>query len=155
MADSIADVRCPSCGAPAKYDIIQGRYLCAYCGAAVAVSDALAQKQGFRSIQQAKIRASALQRRLMRASCTGCGAELVLEEGEAMTGCAFCGRALVRKDYLASDELPELIIPFRITREEAETCLRDWCRRNARRPEAKRLLSCFRAIHISTPSTYR
>ncbi len=74
MAGSIADVRCPSCGAPAKYDIIQGRYLCAYCGAAVAVSDALAQKQGFRSIQQAKIRESARQRRLLRASCTGCGA---------------------------------------------------------------------------------
>ena len=141
MAGSIADVRCPSCGAPAKYDIIQGRYLCAYCGAAVAVSDALAQKQGFRSIQQAKIRESARQRRLMRASCTGCGAELVFEEGEAMTGCAFCGRALVRKDYLASDDLPELIIPFRITREEAVGCLRDWCRRNARRQEAKHLLS--------------
>ena len=139
MEGSIADVRCPSCGAPAKYDIIQGRYLCGYCGCAVAVSDAMAQKQGFRSIQQARIRQSAAQRRLMRASCSGCGAELVFEEGEAMSGCAFCGRALIRKDYLASEDLPELIIPFRITREEAEKCLLDWCARNAGKPEAKHL----------------
>jgi predicted RNA-binding Zn-ribbon protein involved in translation (DUF1610 family) len=139
MAGSIADVRCPSCGAPANYDIIRGRYLCAYCGAMVELRDAMAQKQGFRSIQQAKIRESAQQRRLMRANCTGCGAELVFEQGEAMSNCAFCGRALVRKDYLASEDLPELIIPFRITREEAMGCLNEWCAKNARRPEAKHL----------------
>ena len=139
MKGTIADVRCPSCGAPARYDIIKGQYLCAYCGGTVGVEDALAQKKGFRSLQQEKIRQSAEQYRLLEASCTGCGATLVLEEGEAMTGCAFCGRALVRKQYLVSEELPELILPFRITREEAASCLGEWCRKNRRRGEAKHL----------------
>ena len=146
MEGSIADVRCPSCGAPAKYDITAGRYLCAYCGAAVGVRDAMAQKQGFRSLQQSKIRASSAQRRLLRANCSGCGAELVFEEGEAMSSCAFCGRALVRRDYLVSEELPELIIPFRITRAEAAGCLADWCRKNARKPEAKHLSAAADAL---------
>ena len=146
MEGTIADVRCPRCGAPARYDIRRQQYLCAYCGAAVGVRDALAQKQGFRSIQQAHIRASAQSRRLMRAGCTGCGAELVFDEGEAMTTCAFCGRALVRKEYLADAELPELIIPFRITRDEAAACLEDWCRRNPRRPEAKHLRAGMAAL---------
>lgn len=139
MQGSIADVRCPSCGAPAKYDILSGRYRCAYCGGSVAVSDAMAQKQGFRSIQQAKMRESEALRRMRKASCTGCGASLVFEEGEAISNCAFCGRALVRGDYLASEDLPELILPFRITREEAADCLLEWCRKNARRPEAPQL----------------
>ena len=139
MEGTLADVRCPGCGAPAHYDIIKEQYLCAYCGGRVGIRDALAQKQGFRSIQQKKIRQSAEGYRLFRTSCSGCGAELVFEEGEAMSGCAFCGRALVRKEYLVSEELPELIIPFRITREEAAGCLEDWCRRNRRKREAGHL----------------
>jgi len=139
MSESIADIRCPSCGAPAKFDILRQQYLCSYCGGTVGIRDAQAQRQGFRSIQQEKIRQSADCRRLLRASCTGCGAELVFEEGDALTGCAFCGRALVRKDYLSSDEMPELIVPFRITREEAAESLSQWCRKNAGKAEAKHL----------------
>ena len=139
MEGTIADVRCPSCGAPARYDILSGQYRCAYCGGAVGVKEALAQKQGFRSLRQKEILRSARERRLLRASCTGCGAALVFEEGEAMQSCAFCGRALVRQDYLASEELPELILPFRLTQEEAAACLEDWRRKNALRPEARLL----------------
>lgn len=139
MQGTIADVHCPSCGAPAKYDIIKGRYVCAYCGGKVEVSEALAEKQGFRSIQQVKIRQSAGNFRLMQANCTGCGASLVFEESEAMSSCAFCGRQLVRKEYLNSSEMPEMIIPFRITKEEAADCLEDWCRKNSSRPEARHL----------------
>jgi len=75
----------------------------------------------------------------MHVSCTGCGAELIFEENDAITNCSFCGRSLVRKDYIASEELPELIIPFRITREEAVFCLEEWCKRNAGKAEAKHL----------------
>ncbi len=139
MEGTIADVRCPSCDAAAKYDIIRGRYLCTYCGSKVEVQEALAQKQGFRSIQQEKIRQSAKNRRLLRADCPGYGAELVFEEGEAMSNCAFCGRTLVRRDYLSSKELPEMIIPFRITREEAVDCVKDWCQKHTRKAEAKHL----------------
>ena len=139
MEGTIADVRCPSCGAPAKYDIIRQHYHCAHCGGKVGINEALAQKQGFRSIQQEKIRQSADKYRLMRANCTGCGAELVFEENEAQSNCAFCGRALVRKAYIASEEMPEMIIPFRITREEAAGCLLDWCGKNAGKAEAKHL----------------
>ena len=139
MTGTIADVHCPKCGAPAKYDIIKQYYQCSYCGGKVELSAAQAEKQGFRSLQQDRIRQSAGNFRLMRANCSGCGAELVFEEGEAMTGCAFCGRALVRQEYLSSADMPEMIIPFRITREEAARCLREWCAKNARRPEAKHL----------------
>ena len=139
MKGTIADVRCPSCGAPARYNIIKQEYLCGYCGGTVGTKEALAQKKGFRRLQQQKIKESAGQYRLLQADCSGCGATLVFQEGEAMASCAFCGRALVRTQYLASADLPELILPFRITREEAAGCLEDWRRRNARKAEAKHL----------------
>ena len=71
MEGTIADVRCPNCGAPAHYDIIRQNFLCGSCGSRVEVSEAAAQKQGFRSMQQEKIRSSAKQYRLMRAACSG------------------------------------------------------------------------------------
>ena len=104
------------------------------------VSEAAAQKKGFQKLRQEKIRQSAEQHRLLRADCPGCGAELVFAEGEAMSVCAFCGRTLVRKEYLHSAGMPEMIIPFRITRDEAAACLEEWCRQNSGKSEAKHLL---------------
>ncbi len=139
MGANFADVHCPSCGAPAHFDIVSQQYLCAFCGSRVGIKDAIAQKQGFRAFRQKKIKESAGQYHLMRGTCTGCGAELVFPEGEAMTNCAFCGRALVRKEYISSEDLPELIIPFRITEEEARSCLEEWCDNNAGRSEARHI----------------
>ena len=136
---SIADVHCPKCGAPAKYDIIRGSYQCGFCGNRVELSEAMAEKQGFREMQQEKIRSSSQRYQLMHAACSGCGAEIVFDENEAMSNCAFCGRALVRKNYTRSKDMPEMILPFRITREEAEGCLSEWCRKNSGKAEAKHL----------------
>ena len=117
----IADIHCPNCGAPAAYDIRSGVYACQHCGGKVTVDAAQAQKRGFRDLQQAKMQSSASKYRLQHASCSGCGAEVVFEEDEALANCAFCGRALVRKKYLHKKNLPEIVIPFQITKEEAGT----------------------------------
>ena len=139
MEGCIADVRCPNCGAPAKYDIIKHQYLCSYCGGHAEIEEAIAQKKGFRSILKSRIKREAEKYHLISEECPGCGAKIVVEEGEAVSDCAFCGAALVRKTYLVSDNLPEMIIPFRITKEEAQNCLREWCGKNVIRTEAKHL----------------
>ena len=135
----IADIHCPNCGAPASYDIRTGVYACHHCGANVTVSDAQEEKRGFRELQQRKLQESVKKYRLQYASCTGCGAKVVFAENEAQANCAFCGRALVRKDYLHSKNIPEIIIPFQITKEEAQECLARWCEKNRRKKEAKLL----------------
>ena len=119
MEGNFADVRCPGCGAPAHFDIIKQHYLCGYCGGTVGIKEAQTQKKGFRRLRRAKIKESAGQYSLMQASCSGCGATLVFPEGEAMTDCAFCGRALVRTQYLASSarkvtavEIDRMLIPI-------------------------------------------
>ena len=57
MEGTIADVRCLSCGAPAKYDVVLQSYVCAYCGGQTALSQAQAQKQGFRKLHRLRSRA--------------------------------------------------------------------------------------------------
>ncbi len=141
MKNSITDIHCPNCGASAEFDIVRQEYLCGYCGGKIQISDALREKQGFRTILGKRIRSEAKKYRLLRASCNNCGADVIFEEGSAISKCAFCGRDLVRRDYLGSEGMPECIIPFQLTREEAAEMLSDWCGKNKRKPEAKKLRS--------------
>ena len=135
----ITDIHCPQCGGPACFDIVQQTYLCSYCGAPVTISEAIREKQGFRRLQRGKMKDDAARFSLSSASCSGCGATVVFEDHEALTRCAFCGRSLVRSEYLNIDGLPESVIPFAITEGEAQERLREWCRKNQHRPEAKKL----------------
>ena len=135
----ILDIRCPNCGAPAHFDIIKQLYLCSYCGGTVGISEARQQVQGFRKIRSQKLQDSIKHYHLSRAVCTGCGAEVVFEENEALSNCAFCGSSLVRKDYLSSKDMPECVIPFALTEAEAKARLEEWCNQNSAKSEAKNL----------------
>lgn len=139
MTEGLADIRCTSCGAPAKFDIVRQTYVCTYCGQHVGISEAQHQKQGFRTIQRSRLNDSIQNFSLFKGSCTGCGAEIIFEENEALTACAFCGNTLVRKEYLKLEEMPECIIPFALTPDEANDRLNDWCDANSSKPESKLL----------------
>ena len=131
------DIHCPSCGAPAYYDIRKRMYNCSYCGNKVGIDKAKNQGKGFRDVNHKKMREAIKKFELQKATCTGCGAKVVFEAGEAVANCAFCGRSLVRKTFTYTDIIPELIIPFVITLDEAKGILADWCTKNKHKKEAK------------------
>ncbi len=131
------DIHCPSCGAPAYYDIRKRFYNCSYCGNKVGIDAAKNEHKGFREISHRKIQKSIKDFELEKAVCTGCGAEIIFNTGDAVANCAFCGRSLVRKAFVNAEDIPELIIPFAITEEEARGILAEWCRDNKHKKEAR------------------
>lgn len=139
----LLDIHCSSCGAPATYDIVQHTYTCAYCGNKTGINEALAEKQGFRDLRQQQLGEQRATFHAASAHCSGCGATIVFPENEPLANCSFCGRALVRKEYLKTHEFPELIIPFRLTKEEAKARFEEWCNANSSKKEAKHLRSCI------------
>ena len=139
----LLSIHCSTCGAPAAYDIVRHTYACAYCGNLTSVGEALRQRRGFRSLRQQMLKRGGGDFRAVSCSCTGCGAEVVFPENEVLQSCSFCGRALARGKYLKDPEFPELVIPFRLTPDEARERFRAWCDRNSRRPEARHLASCL------------
>ena len=130
-------IYCGSCGAPAKFDIAGQVYRCAYCGGVTGIREPLTEKQGFRRAHRTRLAEQRTHFPLHTARCTGCGAEVIFPEGEALTGCAFCGRNLVRKEYLGIEGFPEILIPFQITAEQARENLLIWCKKNRGKPEAR------------------
>ncbi len=133
------DIHCPSCGAPAYYDIRKHMYDCSYCGGKVGIDRAKSEHKGFREISRKKKREALKNFELQKAVCTGCGAEIVFDAGEAVANCAFCGRSLVRKAFVNADDIPELIVPFSLTETEAQGILADWCEKNKRKKEAREI----------------
>ncbi len=139
MDGRITDIHCPKCGAPADFDIIRQKYLCSHCDGQVEIGEAVGQFRGFRKLRADHLKESVRSFRLFRASCSGCGAEVVFEKNEAVSTCAFCGRKLVRTEYLNTSDMPEAVIPFAVTEEEAEDLLDRWCADNKGKKEAKLL----------------
>ena len=144
--ERIFDIKCPKCGAPASFDIPTQKYLCSFCDGEVGIQDAILQTQGYRSLQHKKLKDDVKKFKLLKTSCTGCGSELLFEENEPLSNCAFCGRNVVRHSYLEYEEMPESVIPFGITKEEAKRILEDWCKQNKNLSEAKHIHSLIDSL---------
>lgn len=56
--------------------------------------------------------------------CAECGAQVISQSNEVSTYCAFCGQNTVNFDRLGSKKMPDYIIPFDKTKEEAIKSIR-------------------------------
>ncbi len=57
-------------------------------------------------------------------TCTSCGAQLLVNGVEASTYCAYCGQPTIVLERVSEELRPKYIIPFKITKDEAETLIR-------------------------------
>lgn len=132
----ILNIHCPSCGAPAQFDIVYQQYRCKHCDSEVTVEDAKKEQEQFSLKDKMKDKREF---DFEITSCSGCGATIVFEENEALSNCEFCGRSLVRKRYISHSKMPNYVIPFGITKEEATEKVLQWCEQNNNKKEAKHL----------------
>ena len=58
-------------------------------------------------------------------SCGSCGGEVIINGSEASTKCIYCGNSTVIFNRISRQKRPKYIIPFIITKEEAEQAVRD------------------------------
>lgn len=58
-------------------------------------------------------------------TCSECGGEIVIHGSEASTKCVFCGNANVVFSRVSKEKMPDLIIPFTVTKEQALTAIRN------------------------------
>lgn len=58
-------------------------------------------------------------------TCSECGGEIVIHGSETSTKCVFCGNANVVFSRVSKEKMPDLIIPFSITKERALSAIRE------------------------------
>lgn len=146
MQQDVLNIFCPNCGAPANFDIVHQLYQCGHCGGQVTIEEAAQAKKQFQEALSKRVQDTAHSYELETAHCAGCGAEVVFAKSEAMAKCDFCGRSLVRKEYVVSADAPQSVIPFALTKKEAVQRLEEWCQKNSGKEEAKLLPKYFKDI---------
>lgn len=132
-------IKCDGCGAPAEYDIIHQNYHCQNCGATTDLHAPIRALERYRKLHEQEVKANKQADKCKKYNCPNCGAVVVIDATEATGNCDFCGTKMVNSDFVDSDSFPELIIPFKITLEEAKEELRKWLKENSSKEEAKSL----------------
>ena len=66
--------------------------------------------------------------------CKNCGAVIITEINTAATTCSFCGAGVVLADRLSGILAPSKVIPFSISKEQAQEAFKKWCRRGLLTP---------------------
>ena len=122
---------CPQCGSAARYDIADRVYHCALCGSDTSPGEQLDKSRQWQKLRQKKLKEDVKLSSTLLYSCPGCGAKVIVREGEALGTCSFCGGSLVRREYMGNDAFPESVIPFRISLEDAREKLKKWNRTKA------------------------
>ena len=120
-------ISCPSCAGSMGYDILRQSYACPYChqtGDSRLAQNQLIQWRHMKSRQQGEPLS------VVSTSCPSCGASVLFAKGEVSNSCGFCGGNLVLDAFIAEEQLPDIIIPFVLTREDAVERLEGWIRRH-------------------------
>jgi len=67
--------------------------------------------------------------------CQNCGAVLITEPQTTAIKCSFCGAGIVLSDRLTGVYSPDYVIPFSITKEQAQEAFKKWCRKGLLTPK--------------------
>lgn len=67
--------------------------------------------------------------------CENCGAVIVTDGDTTATTCSFCASPVVLADRLSGILAPSLVIPFTITKKQAEEAFIKWCRKGLLTPK--------------------
>ncbi len=132
---SVVAYKCPNCDGELTFDPSSQKFTCAYCGSAFALDEL---KQHAPEENEQKEKGPSARKAESSAeeggeanlfTCPSCGAQIVTGLNTAATECFYCHNPVVLSGRLSGEYLPKKIIPFKITREEAETRFQEWLRK--------------------------
>ena len=79
-------------------------------------------------------------------NCKNCGAVLLTDTQTTATKCSFCGAGIVISDRLSGSLAPESVIPFSISKAQAQEAFKKWCRKGLLTPNDFRVADRIKDI---------
>jgi len=121
--------KCINCGGPLQYDPAKLKFACEYCRSDFTEDELkkhwgeLDQELGQDAVEEPETsaeNADDFSANTVIYSCQNCGAEIVAEKTTAATFCIYCHSPVVLTNRLTGQYKPDLVIPFKISKEDAE-----------------------------------
>lgn len=126
--------KCPACGGGLQFDPDSQKFKCEYCLSKfteVELEAVNPMKSEDRKAEPEEIQTEAAPEAqnaegLMAYSCPSCGAEVMTDETTAATFCYYCHNPVVLTGRLDGVYKPSRLIPFSITKKQAEEKFLEW-----------------------------
>ena len=131
MSD-LQEYKCPCCGGSVAFDSESQMLKCPYCDTEFKVDDLKAYGEALDSDREDSMEwedhkekqwEQGEETTLRSYICRSCGGEIVCDSTTAATSCPFCGNAVVMSENVSGMLKPDLVIPFKLTKEDAKAAL--------------------------------
>ena len=141
MPDTSVSYKCPKCGAPLTFRPGHNHVTCEFCDAKISIAemDALFAQKQEKAVDAAEKKEAqwnienvsgtwddAETVHMMIQTCSSCGAELVSDGNTMATECAYCGSPNMIPRRFDGMLRPDVIIPFKKTKDEAVAALTEF-----------------------------
>lgn len=128
--------KCPNCGADMMYNAETGKLSCESCGHEENIEnmpklspDDIDEVYGdYEDITEDTSFNTYEEDAPTQYQCKNCGAVLITAEETTATTCSFCGAGMILGDRLSGSLAPAKLIPFTISKEEAQNAFKKWCK---------------------------
>lgn len=131
----VIQYKCPNCGADMAFDSTSGMLHCGSCQRNDSVDTFERSKSTNNSTQANKNNKYFTENEATEYKCNNCGAHLITDKNTSATTCSFCGAGMVLSDRLDGHLSPELIIPFKISKEQGMEAFKSWCKKGLLTPK--------------------
>lgn len=130
---SVKEFKCPGCGAKLKWDAQEQKMKCDYCDNIydIATLEEFGQEEAENPADQYvwdPYSGSGEVDGVKTYICKSCGGEISVSTDSAASSCPYCDSPVVLDGNVSGMLRPDLIIPFKKTKEEAQAALRKFCK---------------------------
>ncbi len=137
MSKQTTSYQCPCCGAELNFSAADGNMQCEYCGSELDIEAVKEFNESLaRASETAEEPAIPSYEDMPQAEdkwddedmnvyvCPFCGAEIVTDDTTAASKCPYCDNNMVYNAKISGENKPDVIIPFKVTKEQAEAALK-------------------------------
>lgn len=134
--------KCPCCSAPISFSAQEQQLTCSGCGNKYTPAQLQSYEHIMDSKQQDEMNwggydaTQMTEEGLTGYHCSSCGGEVAGDGNTAATCCPYCGNSTILPTRLQGMYRPDYVVPFRLSKEDAQGALRNFCK-------GKRLLPKF------------
>jgi len=136
MENTVSSYKCPCCDAPLEFSASNGKMKCSYCDSELDIETVREYNDmvgdGEDDSEKDKASYSAVHSSddtwdddsMNVYFCQFCGAKIVTDDTTAAMKCPYCDNNMVFENKLSGEFRPDVIIPFKVTKKQAEDALR-------------------------------
>ena len=156
MASEITNHKCPACTGPLHFSGASGMLECDYCGSKFTIEEIeklyaekeaeaaenLEVNEAKKEKEKAEFAAMGIEwsdeeiKGMKVYNCPSCGAELICDSTTAATSCPYCGNPTVIPGQFSGGLKPDLVIPFKLNKDQAVAALEKYYKGKVFLPKA-------------------